>query len=1058
MTQGPDPQAEGCRSGQCDCDGHISRRDFVKAMGMGAAVLCSGLPAMPGTSQPAGLEQLVPADKKLSAEWLKSLTARGTPTVYRGKELDLIGMPIGGVCCGQLYLGGDGRLWHWDIFNKHVATGAGHYAKPMAPASPLDQGFAIRTRSGGKTQVRALNRTGFADVSFRGEYPIGYVQYKDPGSPASVSLEAFSPFVPLSFDDSSLPATVMRFTVRNTGSEKVEVELAGWLENAVCLHSGRPGAGVRRNSLVPPKEWYFLECRAEATPETTRPAKRQDIVFEDFQKETYEGWTVTGTAFGSGPVEKDKMPTYQGDVGAKGKRLVNSHASGPGKNVTEKDSATGTLTSKPFAIERDYITFLIGGGAHKDKTCINLLVDDKVVLSATGKNDNRMEPHSFDVHRWAGKTAKLQIVDNEKGPWGNIGIDDIVFSDEPRGPSLALAEQGDFGTMGLALVEKSDGNQGCSSLPEGKRPESVFKDVGLASDSAYEKPFGQKLVGALARRFFLEPGKEETVTFIVAWHFPNLRIDKLKDAGRHYGKRFASAAAVAEYVVKNFDRLHSQTKLWHDTWYDSTLPYWFLDRTFLNTSILATSTSYRLASGRFYGWEGVGCCPGTCTHVWHYAHAPARLLPELERSLREMADYGAGFDPDTGRIRFRAEHNNHWAVDGQAGSILRAYREHQMSPDDRFLRRIWPKVKKSLEFLIGKDADADGIIDGPQHNTLDADWFGKVAWLSSLYVAALRAGEQMAKEMGDEAFAAQASKIADAGSKNIDGQLFNGEYYVQLPDKDHAKSVGSYDGCEIDQVFGQSWAFQVGLGRVLPEAHVKVALASLWKYNFAPDVGPYRNAHKPGRWYAMAGEAGLIMCTWPRGEASRVQQNYDYYFNECMNGFEYQAAGHMIWEGMLTEGLAITRAVHDRYHPSRRNPWNEVECGDHYARSMASYGVFLAACGYEHHGPKGYLAFAPRLGAENFKAAFTAAEGWGSFAQKDEDGKRKAEIAVKWGKLRLRTLALAAAGGKAPQSVRVTAGGKDVDCHHEARDGKVLITFAAEVVVPEGQRVEVQIA
>src|SRR5262249_10965174 len=159
---------------------------------------------------------------------------------------------------------------------------------------------------------------------------------------------------------------------------------------------------------------------------------------------------------------------------------------------------------------------------------------------------------------------------------------------------------------------------------------------------------------------------------------------------------------------------------------------------------------------------------GTCTHVWHYAHAPARLFPELERSAREMADYGAGFEPETGRIRFRAEHNNHWAVDGQAGCILRVYREHRMSRDDGFLRRLWPRVRKSVEFLIGRDAGGDGIIDGPQHNTLDADWFGQVAWLSSLYIAALRAGEEMAREMGDETFARNARRIADAGSRNID--------------------------------------------------------------------------------------------------------------------------------------------------------------------------------------------------------------------------------------------------------------------------------------------------
>ena len=96
-----------------------------------------------------------------------------------------------------------------------------------------------------------------------------------------------------------------------------------------------------------------------------------------------------------------------------------------------------------------------------------------------------------------------------------------------------------------------------------------------------------------------------------------------------------------------------------------------------------------------------------------------------------------------------------------------------------------------------------------------------------------------------------------------------------------------------------------------------------------------------------------------------------------MNGFEYQAAGHMIWEGHgARRAWRCARSLHDRYHASRRNPWNEVECGDHYARSMASYGVFLAACGFEYHGPKGHLA-SPRAEPEDFRAAFTSAEGWG---------------------------------------------------------------------------------
>ena len=104
------------------------------------------------------------------------------------------------------------------------------------------------------------------------------------------------------------------------------------------------------------------------------------------------------------------------------------------------------------------------------------------------------------------------------------------------------------------------------------------------------------------------------------------------------------------------------------------------------------------------------------------------------------------------------------------------------------------------------------------------------------------------------------------------------------------------------------------------------------------------------------------------------------YKNEVWTGIEYQVAGNMAWEGMVTEALAICRGVHERYHPSKHNPWNEIECGDHYARGMASYGVFLGLCGFEYHGPKGHLGFAPRITPDDFRAAFTAAEGWGTIS------------------------------------------------------------------------------
>ena len=1046
----------------------VPRRDFLRALGAGGLAALTFHPwehAMAGPFTRTDFDHLVPADKKLSPEWVAALTTRGERTTYRGASLQKIGMPIGGLCAGQLYLGGDGRLWHWDLFNQKIITGAEHYAHPPAPRSPLEQGFELRLTSGGQPSARRLAADHWNDVSFTGEYPIGYVTYADPTVPVTVRLEAFSPFTPLNIDDSSLPATVLEFTIQNPSANVVEGELAGWLENAVCLYSAKNRDGRRRNRLVRERNMIFLECSAEDVPSDTA-SHRPDLVFDDFESGTYRKWTGTGTAFGTGPAEAAQAPAYQGDLGAQGQWLVNSHTSAPGDSVEEKDRATGRLLSQPFVIERNYINFLIGGGDFAGRTCLNLRVNDQVVLSATGHRENHLRPQGWDVRPWAGQSARLEIVDAETGPWGNIGVDDIVFSDQPRSEAASLAEEADFGTLGLALLEPRRDDLATTALAIDSFTDTATNLISSGVFSAQEpvtqptvKNFGQPLIGALGRPFKLAPGESVKVTFLLSWFMPNLKMDRLPP-GRFYATKFNSARAVAAYLAKNLDRLAAQTRLWHDTWYASTLPYWFLDRTFLNTSILATSSCFRFGNGRFYSWEGVGCCAGTCGHVWHYAQAVGRLFPELERILREQVDFAIAQQPD-GAIHFRAEFNNIPAIDGQAGVILRSYREHQMSADAAFLKRNWPRIKLATQWLIAKDGDGDGLIESNQHNTLDTDWYGRVAWLSGLYLSALSAAAAMADEVGDQAFSAQCRQILTLGQKNFVDQLFDDDYFVNRVDPQRLTAINSGTGCEIDQVMGQSWAFQVGLPRVWPAAPNRAALESLWRYNFSPDVGPYRDVNKPGRWYALPGEAGLLMCTFPRTDwdyaraKGRGPEWAAGYFNECMNGFEYEVAGHMLWEGMITEGLAVARAVHDRYHASRRNPWNEVECGDHYVRSLASHGIFLAACGFEYHGPQGRLAFAPRLTPENFQAPFTSAAGWGTYAQQQTDTTQTHQLTLKYGELRLTTLGITLAAGKQIRQVKALQGTRPLAAQPRQIEARVEVQFAEPVHLTAGETLTV---
>ena len=242
----------------------LTRRELLRLGSLAATgSLCWRFQsAMAGPFENADFDKLVPADKKLTEAWIRSLFERGAPEWFSGQELKHIGMPVGGICCGQVYLSGDGRLWHWDIFNQGVKTdtGGSHYAKPMPVASAVDLGFSIRVRADGKEQVRPLDQTGFPQTRFRGAYPLGFIDYQDKDFPLRVSLEAFSPFVPLDADASSLPLTVMRYTLHNTSKSAVEVSLAGALTNPVLLHTGAVAGAEFVNRVVKRKGATCLQC------------------------------------------------------------------------------------------------------------------------------------------------------------------------------------------------------------------------------------------------------------------------------------------------------------------------------------------------------------------------------------------------------------------------------------------------------------------------------------------------------------------------------------------------------------------------------------------------------------------------------------------------------------------------------------------------------------------------------------------------------------------------------------------------------------------------------
>jgi hypothetical protein len=321
-------------------------------------------------------------------------------------------------------------------------------------------------------------------------------------------------------------------------------------------------------------------------------------------------------------------------------------------------------------------------------------------------------------------------------------------------------------------------------------------------------------------------------------------------------------------------------------------------------------------------------------------------------------------------------------------------------------------------------------------------------FISGYYLATLRAGEEWARRMGDAATADRFHGVFEKGQKKLIELCWNGEYFQQhLPG--YEKRGGEFGpGCLADQLIGQWWAHQLGLGYILPKEMVVAALRSVFKYNFKTDLTGWKHAPRA---FAGARDKGLIICTWPKGGRPRGVMLYS---DEVWTGVEYQVAAHLIYEGLVEEGFAIVKAARDRYDgiprpPIQRNPWNEIECGGHYARAMSSWSLLLALSGFEYDGPRQALRFSPRHTPENFRSFFVGPEGWGSLMQKVDSAAQTVELSVKWGQAPLHTLELRPLPNHQPTRVTAVLAGASVPASLVLRDGRALIQFESGGIRPK---------
>jgi len=554
--------------------------------------------------------------------------------------------------------------------------------------------------------------------------------------------------------------------------------------------------------------------------------------------------------------------------------------------------------------------------------------------------------------------------------------------------------------------------------------------------------------------FSIQPGESYTVKVYLSWHVPvsDLRygwknsdeerqaVEAFRDEGcvdgglccpnenspfyePFYASQFHNVVEVAEYWKKMYDPLKSGSAKFSETFYNSDLPPEVLEAIAANLTILKSPTVLRQKNGTLWAWEGChdlgGCCAGTCTHVWNYAQAIPHLFPRLERSLRET-EFRVDQNSE-GHQTFRSylpvrepDHSFYAASDGQLGGIMKMCREWKVSGNTEWLTEHWPMVKSSLDYCIRTwDPRHTGALEEPHHNTYDIEFWGADGMCTSFYLGALAAAIEMGEAVDD--VVPLYVDLLEKGIERMETELYNGEYFIQevqwegldAPNPVEASegSMGGYysqealailekegpkyqygNGCISDGVLGFWLAEMCGVDVGIDQEKVMAHLEAVHKYNLKTDLSDHVNPQRAG--YAYGDEGGLLLCSWPHEDAPTFPFVYS---NEVWTGIEYQVASHLMLEGETEKGLEIVREVRKRYDGTRRNPFNEYECGHWYARAMASYGLLQGMTGIRYDAVNRTMYVDSRMGAD-YGCFFSCATGFGTVGLKN--GKPFADVVM----------------------------------------------------------------
>ncbi len=498
-------------------------------------------------------------------------------------------------------------------------------------------------------------------------------------------------------------------------------------------------------------------------------------------------------------------------------------------------------------------------------------------------------------------------------------------------------------------------NEGFRANSEDRRVEAwpyFSRDGRLPNVAGDGEAMGERdePMGAVAVRLTLAPHATREVPFYYSWFMPNHRY------GHRYQRWFRSAGDVVRYVHPRRRRLLDATRAWQRTVRSAGLPDWLADG-LINTLTAYTAASWWTRDGRFAICENPVKWPlMDSLDVRYYGTLPlACWFPKLEQSTLlqfARAQRADGRIPhDLGRLQLDCPSDGTTAgapwKDLSIKFALMAYRDALWSGDRRFLRRIYPHVRRAILWELTTDRNGDGLPDHEGQDTTFDLWSfaGAGAYTAGIFLAALRAGERMARQQQDQAFARRCRQWFRRAAAAMETKLWAGAYYLAARRDD-----GSTDeACTASQLNGQWYAHLLGLGYVLPEARVKPAVRTMLALN------------------GQASRFGAVNAVFPDG---RIDES-SYHAKNIWPGVTYALAALAIYEGCVAEGLALAERMWATFATHNQNVWSQPDVvmasdgsvgdGELYVRNVAIWAIPWALARTDGRVRRMLLTLAPQL-------------------------------------------------------------------------------------------------